>query len=294
MRWLVFFCYVFHLMAAQSQLEKVVYSFSTDPIDVVIPCAPKDLCTLERCIEGIKKHGKNLRRIIVVSKERMTDRAEWFNEALFPFSKQEIALEIFQGDEKAAMEFLMSPETRIGWILQQLLKFYAPFVIPNISSNVLVLDSDVIFLKRVEFMTRQGEPYFIPGKEYVPAYFEHAARLLPSLKRVNRSHSGISHHMLLQRPVLEDLFQLIEKRHLTEPWRALCRCVNLLHVGFVCMSEYEIYFNFIQLRSNQAHLNMAKWIEIPSIHLIDHYQRFNDVIFVACPEWFRKANGFNE
>ena len=46
---------------------------------------------------------------------------------------------MFHGDAEKAREFLASPVTRIGWIYQQLLKLYAPFVIPGISSNVLVL-----------------------------------------------------------------------------------------------------------------------------------------------------------
>lgn len=143
-------------------------------------------------------------------------------------------------------------------------------------------------------MTADGEPYFIPGREHISQYFEHAGRLLPDLKRVHPARSGIAHHMLFQKPVLEDLFQLVKERHNTEMWRALCRCVNLDHVDFVCMSEYEIYFNFIQLRSDQAHINSAKWTELPSLHLVEHYQRFRDMTFVACPEWLRWLHNIRE
>ena len=257
----------------------------------MIPSAPKDLPTLEYCIEGIRKNGKNIRRIIVLSKERMTHSAEWFSEEWFPFSKKEIALEIYagRGDEEAAEEFLKAPNTRIGWIFQQLLKFYTPFVIPDLSSNVLILDSDVIFLHPVDFITSSGEPYFIPAKEYFVSYFEHAARLLPPLHRVHAGRSGVSHHMLFQKPVLEDLFQLIKEKHKMEPWKAICRCIDLKSIYYSCMSEYEIYFNFIQLRSDQVHFHFAKWVEIPSLQMIFHYKRM-DYLFIACPEWLRKKH----
>lgn len=270
---------------------KTTYSFSTEPIDVVIPCIRKDLPTLERCIEGIKKNGKNIRRIIVLSPEPLTQSAEWFDENLFPFSKRDLAVEIFHGDERRADEYLRTPGSRMSWIFQQLLKFYTPFVIPDISSNVLILDADVIFLNATAFQNEQGGPRFIPAHEYERAYFEHAARLLPWIKRVNASHSGIAHHMLFQRPILEDLFSQIKLQHNTEPWKAICRCINPAELPRSCMSEYEIYFNFAFLRTHQATLNHAKWTMVPNLHNILYYQRIGQA-FVACPEWYRTCNGF--
>ena len=50
------------------------------------------------------------------------------------------------------LSYVSKKEKRIGWYYQQLLKQYAPFVIPKISSNVLILEPDTIFLKQVTFM----------------------------------------------------------------------------------------------------------------------------------------------
>ena len=47
-------------------IQKKHYDLKAAPIDVVIPCHPKDLDTLELCIEGIRKYGQNIRRVIVV------------------------------------------------------------------------------------------------------------------------------------------------------------------------------------------------------------------------------------
>ncbi len=283
MRYFLIFC-VTVLFAAEPQ--KTTYRFSNEPIDVVIPCHRKDLYTLEKCIGGIKKNGKNIRRVIVVSSERLSDSAEWFDENLFPFSKKDLAEEIFHGEEGKASQFLQTPGCRIGWIFQQFLKFYAPFVIPGISSNVLILDSDVVFLNPTSFQNESGGPHFIPSKEHWKPYFHHAARLLPWLRRVDFSLSGVSHHMLFQRPLLEDLFSLIELEHCIEPWKAMCRCVDPAELYQSCMSEYEIYFNFALLRTHQATLHPARWAQVAHLDFMAPYQKMG-YLFIACHDWSR-------
>ncbi len=252
-------------------IEKKTFSFTTDPIDVVIPCAPKDAETLKSCIQGIRKHGKNIRRVIVVSQTKLTDEAEWFDEKKYPFDKKTLALEIFKGNQKKADKFLGKKGCRIGWIYQQFLKLYAPFVIPGISSNVLILDSDVVFLKPTEFMDEKGAPYFTLATEYHLPYFDHAKRLLPYLERVNEKHSGVAHHMLFQKPILEDLFASIEKEHRELPWKALCHTINPKIDS--CLSEYEIYFNYTLLRTDQAHIRPLKSTNITTLDRIEKFER---------------------
>ncbi len=237
------------------------YEFLLDPVDVVIPCTSKDIRTLNLCIDGIKRYGKNINRVIVVSSEKLTDQAEWFGEADYPFSKNDIAYQIFK-NEKKAHAYLNTPKNRIGWIYQQLLKLYASFVIPNLSSNVLILDSDTVFLNPVSFYDKKtGGGYFNSGTEYNRPYFTHAQKLIPGFKKVYRNHSGISHHMLFQRPVLEDLFQIVEDTHNQEFWRAACDCIDKKDI-FACISEYEIYFNFTLARTNQCKIRRLKWANV--------------------------------
>jgi hypothetical protein len=246
--------------------EKVHYLFSNDPIDVVIPCHPKDAANLERAIAGVKQYVQGLRRVMVISSERITDQAEWIDERIFPFNKDSIALEIFKSREIAYHQ-IHKPQSRMGWIYQQFLKFYAPFCIPNISSNVLIVDSDVVFLNPVSFLRNDG-PNFDKGAglyaysiEFHPPYFQHAARLLPGLKKVFPNYSGIAHHMLFQKPVLVDFFNLIEKEHNVEPWKALARSIPMTdgEISYSAMSEYEIYFNFVFSRTDQVKIRHLHW-----------------------------------
>lgn len=254
----------------------------------MIPCCKKDLYTLDLCIEGIRKNGRNIRRIIVVSKEPLSKKAEWFDEKLFPFSKEDLALEIFH-DRKVATDFISSPTSRIGWIYQQFLKLYAYFVIPDISSNILILDSDTIFLKPTEFINELGEPYFNTATENVGVYFDFGKRLLPGFKRVDKALSGISHHMLFQGCILEDLFDLIYEIHHEEPWKALCHCIDKNYT-FACLSEYELYFNFTLLRTDQAKLRSLRRCDVSSIDNLEYFRKEN-YVYISCHEWMRPKYG---
>lgn len=269
---LIYFFVCSFLFGAEAPFAKVRYTFSQEPIDVVIPCAGKDVEILSLCINGIRTYGKNIRRIIVVSDRKLTDKAEWFDEKNYPFSKKTLAKEIFYGDRKAKKKFLNRRHSRIGWIFQQFLKLYAPLVIPGISSNVLVLDADVIFVNPVEFMNQQGGPLFNCATEYYPPYFEHMGRVLPGLHRVRDGCSGVAHHMLFQRPILEDFFDLICKQHKLPAWKAICRCIDREKADGSSLSEYEMYFNFVLLRTDQATLRTLPFLDVSPLKNIAKYQ----------------------
>ena len=240
------------------------FHFTFEPIDAVIPCHEKDQRTIDLVVEGIRANVKNIRRIIVVSAKQLTDKAEWFDEKNFPFTKETIAYEIFKNDQQA-QAFLTHPKTRIGWIFQQFLKTYSMFVIPNLSSNMLIVDADTVFLRPVEFQDPQtGAGLYNPGTEHTVAYFEHNAKVLPGWKKVFPQHSGISHHMLFQRSALKALFEDIQQVHNEEPWRVFCHMIDHSELFRSCMCiEYELYFNYIFARNDQVKIRHLRWDNIP-------------------------------
>jgi hypothetical protein len=266
--WIVLFFLSNHGLCTRLEAEftKIHYELSCDPIDVVIPCAPKDKEILPLCIQSLQEHAHNIRHIFVISEKKFWQHkeAQWIPEKQFPFSKEDVAHEIFHADPDRVQPFLKTDRSRLGWIYQQLLKLYAPFVIPEISPNVLVVDADIVFLQPISFMNEKGEPLFATSIEYFPPYFSHMRRLLPGLKRVEEEESGIVHHMLFQKPILEDLFALITQHHQLPAWKAICHVVDEKWLSHACMSEYEIYFNFIRLRSDQAHIRPLRSLNIRS------------------------------
>lgn len=268
-------------------LQAQTYNFTSEPLDVVIPCVGKDLETLEMCIAGVKKNCPNVRNIYVVSDEKYTDSATWFDESAFPFSKEEVALYLFNGDALLATDYISKPGNRVGWYYQQLLKFYAAFVIPGISSNILILDSDTIILNPTNFMNSKNgglynfvyvpyEPYFTHGKKFTGGYMEKKFPL----------YSAITHHMVFQRPVLEELFHLVESHHHEEFWKAFCRCVERDFL-FAGASEYEIYFNYVFSKTTQVDLCYLLWLEITDLKEVAKYKK-KGYHYVTCHEHRRQ------
>ncbi len=254
------------------------FHFVDFPIDVVIPCVEKDLITLDLCIDGIKENGVKIRRVIVVSKNKLTDQVEWFDEAAYPFSLEDVAGHLPHND-------LQMHERRKGWYYQQLLKLYAPLVIPDISPNVLILDSDTIFLNPVSFLNEENGGMYNPGNEYNPPYFTHAARLIPGLSRLFPEYSGIAHHMVFQKPVIEDLFHRVESLHSAPFWQVFCQSVEP-ECLFAGASEYELYFNYVFSRTSQTTIRKLKWKNIQRLSEISSYQA-QGLHYVSIHSWNR-------
>lgn len=242
--------------SSYGRIKTSSFQLLDDPVDVVIVSHPKDKETIELCIDGIKENCSQVRRVIVVSSEPLTEKAEWFDERQYPFSKEDVSLKIGKDNPIQAKEFF-EHDHPVGWYYQQLLKLYAMFVIPDISSNVLVIDADTVFMNPVDFLNHSYGGLFCTSDE--PAkqkYIDHAKRLLPSYRRIYPHVYSVCHHMLFQRAILERLFNTVEKIHGTPFWTAFCWCVDLEEGG---ASEYELYYNFSLSRTLQVALRKLKW-----------------------------------
>jgi len=258
-------------------VQGVVYDLRDDPIDIVIPCCGKDVEILEHCIAGAKQNIANVRRIIVVSAEKYTEYAEWYDERDYPFSKRDIALVLGVQED----------HNRLGWYYQQLLKIYAPITIPGISSNVLIIDADTVFLRPTKFLNKKnGGLYAYDTRIHTP-YFTHMEKLVPELTRVFPKLSGICHHMLLQRDVIIHLLNSIESEHKTEAWKAFYQLVDPMYHGLSGMAEYEIYFNFVFSNTNQVELRRLKFANITRISDAQDFRR-RKYDFVSCHHFMRR------
>ena len=212
--------------------------------DIVIPTTKKDLNTLEECIAACKKYIKNYRNIIVISDKQYTNNALWFNEDNFQFSKNDLIN-------------IIGEHWRFGWYYQQLLKLYAPFTIPNISDNILILDSDTIFLKNIDFF-HDNKPCYNYGTANHKPYFRHMKQLHSDLTRQDKKKSGICHHMIFQTHILRELFYKIETKHKKDFWRIFLESVDLSEKSGA--SEYEIYFNYIlKFHNENIKIRRLQW-----------------------------------
>ena len=212
-------------------------------IDVVIPAHVKDIETLDLCIEGARNSVKDLRNVYVISKDRLTEKAEWIPESYFPFSLEDVSS-------------IIGKHWRTCWYYAQLLKLHSIFVEDDLLDSILIIDSDTIFLNEIKFYD-DGVAYFNIGKEEYLPYFEHMSMLLPGLRRMTE-HSGITHHMVFQKDLLESLFSDVEEVHGMPFWQAFLKIITndyktligdkSIANGQGRAAEYEIYFNYCMMK----------------------------------------------
>eukprot|EP00435_Cladocopium_sp_Y103_P038305 s1358_g10.t1 len=115
---------------------------ASSQVDCIIPVHEKDYESLGHSVKSLRRFSLEVRRIVVISRSDpgLTDfGVEWLDEAseLWPFQISE----------------LQHCGCAPGWLLQQLLKLYAPLLVDGLTDHVLVCDADVVWLQPVEFLS---------------------------------------------------------------------------------------------------------------------------------------------
>jgi len=201
--------------------------------DVIVPVGPNDIAIFEKQIEYTKKNIIGYRNIYAIVSKNVYNRTDciFIDESIFPFSLEDVSK-------------IHGKNSRNGWYLQQLLKLYAGFVIPDILERYLVIDCDTFFLKPTKFIENDKCLYNY-GLEYHIEYFQHMVKLHPSLTKQINTMSGISHHMMFEKKYISELFDLVEKNNNSKFWEVFLEQVDKSQVLHSGASEYEIYFNFL-------------------------------------------------
>lgn len=104
-----------------------------------------------------------------------------------------------------------------GWLLQQLLKLYAPLLL-DLSENVLVCDADVVWLKATRFLSEATALLCTFDSESCPPirsavdlqrYDGFVERM--GFRKVRRKETAVCHHMVLRRDILKQLMEEAEE-----------------------------------------------------------------------------------
>lgn len=268
-----------------------------EKIDVVIPSIRRDLYTLETCISYAKKNIKNIGRIIVVSPEKLTEKAEWFDENDYPFSKQKFC-DVLNSYINSKEEFKHQ-----SWCYQQLLKLYAHKAIDNLSETFVVLDSDTFILKPWSPKDDQGRFCFHVARESVTfsSYIHHMQNLIPHTKVFPTKTNPVINYMVFSQSILNDMFQRVEDLHKVPFWEAFakftekdayfpCKLSNASVKNlFVGASEFTVYFFFVTNYYPKAY--SLKYItmchNISSLQQIPLYKNHHFQL-ISCPYYHRK------
>jgi hypothetical protein len=218
--------------------------------DCVICIGPSDDSMVSSLIPNIKERMAP-RRIYIITLPSIIknnkiseDYVHWVSENQFPFSINDIH------------DMFKTPE-RSGWYLQQLLKLYAPIVLPELLDQYIIVDADVRVHKDLRFF-KNGKIQFNVGTEYHLPYFDHMFRLNGMTKRGN--YSGICHLMPMKRHIVQAFIKDIENRNGKELWKAFLEKVDPAHYGSSGASEYELLFTYAQTYfSHEINIVPLKW-----------------------------------
>lgn len=205
-----------------------------DNFDIVICLGPNDINIINLMVNYTKHNIIGYRNIYIISYDHniKIDGCITINENIFPFNKDNFINNVLSD----RINYIYK------WYLQQLLKFYALFVIDGILDNILIIDADTIFYKKTNFF-ENNIPLYNYGHEYHKDYFEHMKKLHPSLKKQDDYKCGICHHLIIQKKILLQLFKLVEEYHNKPFYQVFIE--NIDPNASNGTSEYEIYFNYI-------------------------------------------------
>jgi hypothetical protein len=225
-------------------LFKFDFGFNNKPsLDAVIVTTAKDSRVLEKSIISSLKYLIDVNKYYIITPNAMdmkekfgskfSTRVIFIDESIFPFSGANVS-EIMIETVKQRGVYPLSGKTnfehtvwgRIGWFLQQLLKFYAGRVLGL--NDYLLMDSDIVWFRNVSFINQtidnNSTKYnYASSTQYHPPYVATLRRITGlNLFESKIYRSGICHHMVMVKSVLEDLITKTEKRYNGLPfWQVL-------------------------------------------------------------------------
>ena len=230
--------------------------------DVVINVGPNDVKIIEQQVGCTMHNIVGYRNVYIITPSDFVSQLSTllplctvFDESIFPFQFKDMNTNV--GVRKSS---------RNGWYLQQLLKLYAGFIIPDILEKWLVIDADTFFLRPTTFI-HDGKCLYANGREHHTPYFTHISKLLPGLTRI-RPMSGICHHMIFDKNYVQDLFHRVEALQQKPFWQAFLSCIDPKQYNKSGASEYEIYFNYMLLYNSDAIiLRQLSWKNVNELDL---------------------------
>ena len=226
--------------------------------DIVIPVGPNDKSVIEQQIKYTQKNIIGYRNIYLICYDPSItiDGCITINENIFPFNINTVA------EHHGKLQ-------RNGWYLQQLLKLYAGKIIPNILDKYLVIDSDTFFLKPTTFV-ENNKCLYNYGTEYHKPYFHHMEKLDKDLTKIDKSKSGICHHMIFDKKYIDELISKIEKNHNELFYNIFLKTVTDKHSSGA--SEYEIYFNYmLKYNPDKIQIRKLSWTNTNKLETNSNY-----------------------
>jgi hypothetical protein len=107
------------------------------------------------------------------------------------------------------------------------------------------------------------------------------------IERVSHK-SGISHHMIFKRDIIESLFKNIENNYNKELWKVFIDCIDFNIDSDSLASEYEIYFNYVlTYYKDEYNIRTVKWKNCSRIDFLNVKElQEQGFIYLAIQDYF--------
>jgi len=211
-------------------------------VDVVIPFVEKDIAVLPYCVASVLKMVRNpISRVSLVTPADMTFKKP----ALTKIQSQEILDEILRETPNIEVVFdheiidnyslsALKSSGAKGWDIQQILKFGA--VLRSTSNATLIVDADTVLLSPKNWLSSDGTQLLQVANEFEDRYMGLIAKYFAVDKTLPLSF--VTHHQLMQRDVVQEMFPHGIKSLLA--WWETC-----LSTPGSYLSEYEAYGTYV-------------------------------------------------
>ena len=225
-------------------------------LDVLIPIGPRDVSTLPSVVcstlrwvgvHDIYVVGSNATLTHLLTVYPDSDRSSGM---YFRFANCAATVKWLREEEILA-EYLPGEEG--GWGTQQVLKLIAPVVF-EMRANVLVVDCDVTWRRKVHFFDEHNRTLLSQGGGFDIVQYHDVPRLMGGVMSPPGAHllSGVSHHAVFNREILLAMFCKIvscDVKKFAKFWANGARqgtADDILKAFrmFPSASEYQMYFQY--------------------------------------------------
>ena len=183
------------LIAGALPLDPLNSSNGLPSIGVIIPATQKDLGVLAWAVESLKFVSNPITSVTIISPD--------LNARDLPHGVD------LTRDEETIPPLIMDlvrrrfPQERWGWVLQQAAKIIA--VLSATESASLVLDADTVLIAKRAFLDTNRKQLLCPSIEFHQPY---ATQFAHYWGVDSTSLSFVTHHQLMQKDILEEMFPL--------------------------------------------------------------------------------------
>lgn len=227
-------------------------------IDLVIPFHSKDANTLEPCLCSCLKHIQGIKRVFIIGKnppkvnvlrDKLGTQNVFFIKEDELFSSPINMHYVYNRLRKRNFHIAW----RAGWLFQQFIKLGAANAIVDITPQYLVVDSDVVFLKKIRLS--ENDKYFFTKEPFTypenhPYYKTYESLLRTSPKR--NQFTFIANYMLFDCSIVSEMLSIFEANW-SRPWQdAIIDAIDSTQLS--AFSEYETYGIYTQTNHSEKML----------------------------------------